>query len=45
MQLSEKTTVEFKRQVTDEIRKTVIAFANTEGGEIYVGLNDDGSIR
>lgn len=44
MQLSENTTVEFKRQVTDEIRKTVIAFANTEGGAIYVGLNDDGSI-
>lgn len=44
MQLSESTTVEFKRQVTDEIRKTVIAFANTEGGSIYIGLNNDGSI-
>ena len=44
MLLSESTTIEFKRQVTDEIRKTVIAFANTEGGSIYVGLNDDGSI-
>lgn len=43
MQITESTTVEFKRQVTDEIRKTVIAFANTEGGTIYIGLDDDGS--
>ena len=44
MQITESTTVEFKRQVTDEIRKTVIAFANTEGGTIYIGLDDDGSV-
>lgn len=44
MQITESTTVEFKRQVTDEIRKTVVAFANTEGGTIYIGLDDDGTV-
>ena len=35
---------ELKRQYTDDIKKTVIAFANTDGGEIYIGVDDDGSI-
>lgn len=44
MQFTESTTLELKRQVIDELRKTVIAFANTEGGIIYIGVDDDGSI-
>jgi ATP-dependent DNA helicase RecG len=32
------------RQYTDEIKKTVSAFANTEGGTLYIGVDDDGSI-
>lgn len=35
---------EFKREYTETIRKTVIAFANTEGGTIYIGVDDDGNI-
>lgn len=35
---------EFKVQFTDEIYKEVIAFANTDGGVIYVGLDDDGNV-
>lgn len=39
----ESKTKEFKREYTDEIKYAVIAFANTDGGKIYIGLNDDGS--
>lgn len=41
----EGKTVEFKRQYTDDIKYTVLAFANTDGGTIYIGINDDGSIK
>lgn len=39
----ESKTTEFKREFTDDIKYAVIAFANTDGGKIYIGLNDDGS--
>lgn len=35
---------EFKREYTDSIIKTVVAFANCEGGDIYVGIKDDGAV-
>lgn len=44
MQFTESSTLELKRQVVDDIRKTVIAFANTEGGTLYIGVDDDGTI-
>ena len=34
---------EFKADFTDVIYKEVIAFANTEGGVIYIGFDDDGN--
>ena len=40
----ENSTVELKRQVVEDIRKTVIAFANTKGGILYVGIENDGTI-
>ena len=40
----ENQTIEYKREYTDEIKKTIIAFANTVGGKIYVGINDDLSV-
>ncbi|MDY6349766.1 MAG: ATP-binding protein, partial [Selenomonas sp.] len=40
----EGTRIEFKREYAETIRKTVIAFANTEGGKIYIGIDDDGCI-
>lgn len=43
--LAESKIIEFKREYTDEIKKTVTAFANTDGGKIYVGIEDDGSVR
>ena len=41
---AEGITKEFKREYTDDIKKTVIAFANTDGGDIWIGVEDDGSI-
>ena len=39
----ETENIEFKLQVTDEIYKEVIAFANTDGGTIYIGTDDNGN--
>ena len=39
----ETETVEFKSQFTEEIYKEVIAFANTAGGVIYVGMDNRGN--
>ncbi len=39
----ETENIEFKLQVTDEIYKEVIAFANTNGGTIYIGIDDKGN--
>lgn len=40
----EGNVVAFKREYTDDIKYTVIAFANTDGGKIYLGINNDGSV-
>ncbi|MDO5150977.1 MAG: putative DNA binding domain-containing protein [Oscillospiraceae bacterium] len=40
--MQENNNTEFKREFVDEIKKTVIAFANTAGGKIYIGIDDDG---
>lgn len=44
MKYKESEIVELKSQITSEISKEVIAFANTKGGTIYIGVKDDGSI-
>ena len=38
----ETERVEFKEIQTDDLYKEVIAFANTDGGTIFVGINDKG---
>ena len=43
--MREDKNTEFKREYTDDIKYSIIAFANTDGGTIYIGINDDGSIR
>lgn len=40
----ETENIEFKLQVTDEVYKEVIAFANTDGGTIYIGIDDNGNV-
>jgi len=39
----ESENMEFKRQLTDDIYKEVVAFANTGGGTIYIGIDDQGN--
>lgn len=39
----ESERIEFKSVVTDDIYKEFIAFANTEGGIVYVGIDDNGN--
>lgn len=41
---TEGLNVEYKRNYVDDIRKTVIAFANTNGGKLYIGIEDNGDI-
>ena len=41
----ENEKVELKREIVDEIKNEIIAFLNTRGGTIYIGVNDDGSIN
>ena len=40
----ESENIEFKRQMVDDIYKEVIAFANTDGGIIYIGMDDNGNV-
>lgn len=44
MNLQESQTVEFKESWRDEYLKTVCAFANTNGGILYIGINDKGEV-
>lgn len=39
----ESENIEFKSQFTEEIYKEVIAFANTDGGIVYVGTDNEGN--
>ena len=40
----ENERIEYKSQMIDDIYKEVIAFANTDGGVIYIGIDDQGNI-
>lgn len=42
----EHTTLEFKRKVAhpEKIIKEIVAFANTAGGNLLIGVNDDGHL-
>ena len=40
----ETENIEFKSQFTEEIYKEVIAFANTDGGVVYVGIDNEGNV-
>lgn len=43
--MRETKTVEFKEEITNTFLKTVSAFSNYDGGEIYFGIDDDGNIK
>lgn len=40
----ENKTTEFKREYVEDIKNTIIAFANCDGGILYIGMNDDGTV-
>lgn len=41
---AESDIIELKSDITSDIKKEIIAFANTKGGTIYIGINDDGQV-
>lgn len=44
MHLVESERTEIKSYITERICKTVIAFANSSGGSIYIGIDDFGQV-
>lgn len=44
MNLYESETVELKQVYTPDLKKEIVAFANTNGGTIYIGVQDSGEI-
>ena len=44
MRFQETERVELKSIVMDDIKKEIIAFANCDGGTVYVGVADDGTV-
>ena len=44
MRLYENETVELKEIYTPDLKKEIVAFANTNGGTIYIGVQDSGVV-
>lgn len=44
MRIYESETIELKEIYTPDLKKEVVAFANTDGGTIYIGVQDNGKI-
>lgn len=44
MAFSESETIELKSSVVADLCKEVIAFANTKGGTLYIGVEDNGTV-
>ena len=44
MAFRENGTVELKRIVVDDMKKEIVAFANCNGGKLYIGIEDDGTV-
>ena len=40
----ESETVELKQELNKNIKKEIVAFANSKGGTIYIGITDEGHI-
>ena len=41
---TENKMTEFKREYVNDIKNTIVAFANCDGGTLYIGVNDDGTV-
>src|SRR5690554_1070285 len=44
MDIKESNTVELKQSWQDSYLKTLAAFANTDGGTMYIGVDDNGGV-
>ena len=44
MLFRESETIELKEIIVDEIKKEIIAFANCDGGKLYIGVQDNGTV-
>ncbi|MDR1159929.1 MAG: ATP-binding protein, partial [Syntrophomonadaceae bacterium] len=44
MVFKESGTVELKLKIVDDIKKEVVAFANSGGGTLYIGIADSGEV-
>lgn len=42
--LLEDSNTEFKEVYVNDVKKEVVAFTNTDGGTIYIGISDDGKV-
>lgn len=42
MEWTENANVEFKREYTPDVKKEIVAFANSNGGTVYIGVSDSG---
>ena len=40
----EDQKLELKLELTKDIKKEIVAFANTNDGTIYIGIDDDGKV-
>ena len=41
---TETERIELKRELNDSYKKEIVALANTDGGFLYVGIDDDGTV-
>lgn len=44
LNILESQTIEFKQIWKDEYLKTICAFANTDGGSLFIGVDDNSKI-
>ena len=44
MRLRAGAVVEFKQTLVDDVKKEIVAFANSEGGTLYIGIDDQGQV-
>lgn len=43
--LAESETVEFKTSFNEDVIATLVAFSNSKGGTLYIGITDNGDIN
>ena len=44
MTFAETEKIELKQKFNDVLPKEIVAFLNTDGGTVYIGVNDDGTV-